>query len=110
MRKRLLPVAVAVVAMAAVALTTSAAFGGSHSTAAATLDCTSIFSPAAAWLDGESSVFRGGFPEPELKAGPSDSEIPHGNDQNPSPSFQATVPSTSTSFVGSARRAPWSAM
>ena len=92
MRKRLLPVAVAVVAMAAVALTTSAAFGGGHSTAAATLDCTSIFSPAAAWLDGESSVFRGGFPEPDLKAGPSDSEIPHGNDQNPSPSFQATVP------------------
>jgi len=92
MRKRLLPVAVALVAMTAVALTTSAALGGGHSTAAATLDCTSIFSPAAAWLEGESSVFRGGFPEPDLKAGPSDSEIPHGNNQNPSPSFQATIP------------------
>ena len=37
-------------------------------------------------------MFRGGFPEPDLKAGPSDSEIPHGNNQNPSPSFRATIP------------------
>jgi hypothetical protein len=92
MRKRLLPFAAALLAMAAVALTASTALAGREATTVAALDCTSIFSPAAAWLESSPSVFRGGFPEPDLKAGPSDSEIPHGNNQNPSPTFQATIP------------------
>ena len=92
MRKRFSAGVLAVVAAVAVAVTASTALGGGHATTIAGLDCTSVFSPATAWLDGGSSSFRGGFPEPDLKAGPSDSEIPHGNSQDPDPSFLATIP------------------
>jgi hypothetical protein len=74
--------------LALTAASSTATAGGQVQDAAASTDCTSLFSPLAS-LTG--STARGPFKEPVLKAGPSDSNIP-GNGPKTSASFATTVP------------------
>jgi hypothetical protein len=89
--KKLLLVALAAAAVALTASTTIASGSGATS-ASPSCDFSALFDPISVVTGGHASVARGPFKEPVLKAGPSNSDTPHGNNQDPSPTFQATIP------------------
>ena len=65
---------------------------GTASSVSPDCDFPALFDPIGVVTGGESAVARGPYKEPDLRAGPSDSEIPQGdNDPAPDPSFQVTI-------------------